>query len=66
MARPLHGMVKKDKRWDWTERQERAFKELKEQFTKELVLVAPNIDKKNENGGGCIRLCNGRSIIDGV
>ena len=46
MARPLHNMVKKDKKWDWTERQEKAFKELKEQFTKELVLVALDIDKK--------------------
>jgi len=39
-------MVKKDKKWEWTERQEKAFKELKEQFTKELVLAAPDIDKK--------------------
>ena len=39
-------MMKKDKKWDWTERQEKAFKELKEQFTKELVLVALDIDKK--------------------
>jgi len=27
-------MVKKDRRWDWTEKQEKAFKELKGQFTK--------------------------------
>jgi len=46
VARPLHNMVKKDKKWDWTERQEKAFKELKERFTKELVLAAPDIDKK--------------------
>jgi len=46
MARPLHDLVKKDKKWDWTERQEKAFKKLKERFTKELVLVAPDIDKK--------------------
>ena len=46
MARLLHDMVKKDKKWDWTERQEKAFKELKEQFTKKLVLAAPDIDKK--------------------
>jgi len=30
VARPLHDMVKKDKKWDWTERQEKAFRELKE------------------------------------
>ena len=46
VARPLHDLVKKDKKWDWTERQEKAFKKLKEQFTKKLVLAAPDIDKK--------------------
>ena len=30
VARPLHNLVKKDKKWDWTERQEKVFKELKE------------------------------------
>ena len=44
LARLLHDVVKKDKKWDWMERQEKAFKELKEQFTKELVLAAPDID----------------------
>ena len=29
VARPLHNMVKKDKKWEWTEKQEEAFKELK-------------------------------------
>ena len=46
IARPLHDLVKKDKKWDWTEKQEKAFRELKERFTKEPVLAAPNIDKK--------------------
>jgi len=39
-------MVKKDQKWNWTEKQEKAFRELKERFTKELVLVAPDLDKK--------------------
>ena len=39
-------MVKKDKKWKWTEKQEEAFKELKKQFTKELMLAVLNIDKK--------------------
>ena len=46
IARPLHDMVKKDKKWDWTERQEKVFKELKECFIKEPVLAAPDLDKK--------------------
>jgi len=39
-------MVKKDKRWEWTEKQEGAFRELKERFIKEPVLAAPDLDKK--------------------
>ena len=46
IARPLHDLVKKDKKWEWMEREEKAFKELKERLTKELVLAAPDIDKK--------------------
>ena len=39
-------MVKKDKKWDWTEKQEKAFRKLKEKFTKEPVLAVPDLDKK--------------------
>ena len=46
VARPLHDLVKKDKKWEWTAKEEEAFRELKERFTKEPVLAAPDIDKK--------------------
>ena len=46
IARLLHDMIKKDKKWNWTERQEKVFRELKEQFTKEPVLATLDIDKK--------------------
>ena len=39
-------MVKKDQKWNWTEKQEGAFRELKERFTKEPVLATPDLDKK--------------------
>ena len=66
IARPLHDIVKKDKKWEWMERQKKVFKELKEQFTKEPVLAAPDLDKKNEDGSEYIGLYNGGSIINGV
>ena len=46
IARPLHDMVKKDKKWDWMEKQEEVFRVLKEKFTKEPVLAALDLDKK--------------------
>ena len=39
-------MVKKEKKWEWSEKQEETFEELKKRFTEEPVLAAPNIDKK--------------------
>jgi len=46
IARPLHDMVKKDKKWEWMEKQGKAFEELKRRFTEEPVLAALDIDKK--------------------
>jgi len=39
-------MVKKDQKWDWSERKKEMFKELKERFIKELVLAVLDLDKK--------------------
>jgi len=39
-------MVRKDQKWEWMEKQEKVFGELKEKFTKELVLAALDLDKK--------------------
>ena len=46
IAKPLYNLVKKNQKWDWMEKQEIAFKELKKRFTKQLVLVVPDLDKK--------------------
>jgi len=32
IAKPLHKLVRKDKKWSWGEEQEKAFKELKRVF----------------------------------
>ena len=46
IARSLHDIVKKNQKWDWTKKQEEAFRELKKRFTKEPVLAVPDLDKK--------------------
>ena len=37
-------MLKKGQKWEWIERQEKAFRELKERFMKEPVLAIPDLD----------------------
>ena len=46
ITRPLHEMTRKENKWSWGERQQRAFEELKERFTTEPVLVTPDLDKE--------------------
>ena len=38
-------MMRKDKKWNWGERQQKAFEELKKRFTMEPVLVTPDLDR---------------------
>ena len=46
IAKLLHDTVRKDQKWEWIEKQEEMFGELKERFTKELVLAVLDLDKK--------------------
>ena len=46
IAKPLHQLVRKEEKWRWGEEQEEAFAKLKEIFTTEPVLAAPDLDKK--------------------
>ena len=39
IAKPLHEIMRKETKWSWGERQQKAFEELKERFTTEPVLV---------------------------
>ena len=39
-------MVKKDRKWEQTEKQEKVFKELKKRFTQKPVLAVLDLDKK--------------------
>jgi len=46
IAKPLHEMMRKETKWSWGERQQKAFEKLKEKFTTEPVLVTPDLDKE--------------------
>ena len=46
IAKPLHKTMRKDKKWNWGERQQKTFEELKKRFTMEPVLVIPDLDRK--------------------
>jgi len=39
-------MTRKENKWSWGERQQKAFEELKERFMTEPVLVTPDLDKE--------------------
>ena len=42
----MHDTVKKDRKWEWIEKQEKAFEELKKKFMQEPVLAASDLNKK--------------------
>jgi len=46
IAKLLHEMTRIGKKWNWGEKQQRAFEELKERFMTEPVLVTPDLDKE--------------------
>ena len=46
IARLLHELIRKEQKWEWEIEQEKSFEVLRKWFTKELVLVAPDLDKK--------------------
>ena len=46
LAKPLYKLVRKDKKWNWGEKQEAVFKKWKKIFMTRLVLVVPDLDKE--------------------
>ena len=46
IEKSLYETTRKGKKWEWGEKQQRAFEELKRRFTTEPVLVTPDLDKE--------------------
>jgi hypothetical protein len=69
IARPMTELLKKDKKFVWTEACERSFRELKERLTTAPVLVLPDIHKDfvmfcdaSRQGIGCVLMQEGRVV----
>lgn len=67
ITRPLTQLLKKEKKFDWTEGCEKSFQELKGKLTSSLVLVFPDIRKDFEvycdashQGLGCVLMQEGK------
>jgi len=46
IAKLLHEIIRKDIKWNWGKRQQKAFEKLKERFMIEPVLVTPDLDRE--------------------
>jgi len=46
VAKPFHEMIRKDIKWNWEEKQQKVFEELKKRFMIEPVLIISDLDKK--------------------
>ena len=69
IARPMTLLLKKDKKFEWTEACEKSFQELKRKLTTAPVLIVPDIHKNFEvycdasrKGLGCILMQEGKVV----
>ena len=69
IAKPMTQLLKKDKKFVWTEACEKSFQELKRKLTTTPVLVVPDIHKSFEvycdasrKGLGCILMQEGKVV----
>ena len=46
IVKPLHGITRKETKWNWGKRQQKAFEELKERFTTKPVLVILDLNRE--------------------
>ena len=70
IARPITELLKKEKKFKWTQSCEKSFQGLKEKLTTALVLVLPNIHQDfvvycdaSTQGLGCVLMQDGRIVV---
>jgi hypothetical protein len=69
IAKPMTQLLKKDKKFDWTEACEKSFQELKKRLTTAPVLVVPGVHKffeiycdASRKGLGCVLMQEGKVV----
>jgi hypothetical protein len=69
IARPMTELLKKEKKFNWTESCERSFQELKKRLTTAPVLTPPDIQRDfvvycdaSRQGLGCVLMQNGKVV----
>jgi hypothetical protein len=69
IAKPMNQLLKKDKKFEWTEACEKSFQELKKRLTTAPVLVVPDVHKffeiycdASRKGLGCVLMQEGRVV----
>ena len=66
VARPLHDLVKKDKKMGVDGKGREDIQGIERAVYKGAGVGSSRYRQKNEDGSGCIRLCDGRSTVNGV
>ena len=46
LTRPLNNLMRKEERWSWGDKQQKAFEQLKTIFMSRPLLVVPDLDKE--------------------
>jgi hypothetical protein len=59
LARPLYNLMKKDKKFEWSNNCQEAFNIMKKRFTEELVLLTPNQSKPSQIKSDALKVATG-------
>jgi len=57
-------MTRKETKWSWGEKQQKAFEELKERFMTELVLVTPDLDREMRVEADALDFATGGVLLE--
>ena len=63
VALPMNKLTRKDEKWKWGDKQQKAFKQLKRVFTTRPVLATPELDKEFRVEADALNFATGRVLL---